>query len=97
MQSLWMGVPVVTLRGATAFARNSVGLLSEVGLKHLVARTPSEYAAAAAELAGNPVSLAEVRAGLRDRVAASCLTDARQFSENLESAYRSMWRKYCAA
>jgi protein O-GlcNAc transferase len=96
MQSLWMGVPVVTLRGATAFARNSVGLLSEVGLKHLVARTPSEYAAAAAELAENPVGLAEMRAGLRDRVAASCLTDARQFSKHLESAYRSMWRKYCA-
>lgn len=97
MQSLWMGVPVVTLRGATAFARNSVGLLSEVGLKRLVARTPSDYVTAAAECAGDLIQLAEMRAGLRDRVAASCLTDARQFSENLGSAYRSMWRQYCAA
>jgi protein O-GlcNAc transferase len=97
MQSLWMGVPVVTLRGATAFARNSVGLLSEVGLTQLVARTTSEYVTAAAEFAGNLTQLAQIRAGLRDRVAASCLTDARQFCENLESAYRSMWRKYSAA
>jgi protein O-GlcNAc transferase len=97
MQSLWMGVPVVTLRGATAFARNSVGLLSEAGLEQLVARSPSDYVAAAAELAGNLTQLSEMRAGLRERVAASCLTDARQFSENLESAYRSMWRKHCAA
>jgi protein O-GlcNAc transferase len=97
MQSLWMGVPVVTLRGATAFARNSVGLLSKVGLERLVARTPGDYVAAAAELAGNPPQLAEIRAGLRDRVAASGLTDARQFSRNLEAAYRSMWRQYVRA
>ena len=97
MQSLWMGVPVVTLKGATAFARNSVGLLSEVGLEQLVAITPSAYVTTAAECAGNLAQLAEMRAGLRDRVAASSLTDARRFCENLESAYRSMWRQYCAA
>ena len=97
MQSLWMGVPVVTLKGATAFARNSVGLLSEVGLKQLVAMTPSAYVIAAAECAGNLAQLAEMREGLRDRVAASSLTDEHRFCESLESAYRSMWRKYCAA
>jgi protein O-GlcNAc transferase len=97
MQSLWMGVPVVTLRGTTAFARNSVGLLSAVGLTQLVARTPDAYVVAGAELAGNLLQLAEIRARLRDRVAASGLTDARRFSGNLELAYRSMWRKYCAA
>src|SRR5207237_5872530 len=97
MQSLWMGVPVVTLKGATAFARNSVGLLSEVGLEQLVAIAPSGYVATAAECAENLALLAEMRAGLRDRVAVSSLTDARRFCENLESAYRSMWRNYCAA
>jgi protein O-GlcNAc transferase len=96
MQSLWMGVPVVTLKGATAFARNSVGLLSEVGLKQLVATTPGGYVTAAAECAGNATQLAEVRAGLRERVTASRLTNAREFCENLELAYRSMWRKHCA-
>jgi predicted O-linked N-acetylglucosamine transferase (SPINDLY family) len=59
MQSLWMGVPVVTLKGASAFARNSVGLLSEVGLKQLVAMTPSAYVIAAAECAGNLAQLAD--------------------------------------
>jgi len=97
MQSLWMGVPVVTLKGASAFARNSVGLLSEVGLKQLVAITPSGYVTTAAECAGNLARLVELRAGLRERVAASSLMDARRFCENLESAYRSMWRNYCAA
>jgi predicted O-linked N-acetylglucosamine transferase (SPINDLY family) len=96
MQSLWMGVPVLTLRGTTAFARNSVGLLSAVGLTRLVARTPDAYVAAGTELAGNLVQLAEIRVGLRERVAASGLTDARRFSANLELAYRSIWRKYCS-
>jgi predicted O-linked N-acetylglucosamine transferase (SPINDLY family) len=97
MQSLWMGVPVVTLKGASAFARNSVGLLSELQLKELVAITPSGYVTTAAECAGNLAQLVELRAGLRERVAASSLMDAPQFCESLESAYRSMWRKYCAA
>ena len=97
MQSLWMGVPVVTLKGASAFARNSVGLLSELQLKEFVAITPSAYVTTAAECAGNLARLVELRTGLRERVAASSLMDARRFCENLESAYRSMWRKYCAA
>lgn len=96
MQSLWMGVPVVTLRGATALARNSVGMLSEVGLKQLVAGSPSDYVNAASELAKDLVNLAQIRSGLRHRLTASSLTDAREFAAGLESAYRSMWRKYCA-
>lgn len=97
MQSLWMGVPVVTLRGATALARNSVGMLSEVGLPALIANSSSEYVAIACELAEDVTQLAQIRAGLRGRMTASCLTDAHEFAVSLESAYRSMWRKYCAA
>ena len=52
LDSLWMGVPVVTLAGQTAVGRAGVSTLSNVGLTELIAHTPEEYVRIAAELAG---------------------------------------------
>ena len=95
MHSLWMGVPVVTLRGPSALARNSVGPLTEVGLQHLIASTPSAYVDIAKELASNLTELKTIRMGLRDRMRASPLMDQHAFTKNMERAYRAMWRAYC--
>ena len=38
MDSLWMGVPVITLAGPTAVGRSGVSILSNVGLTELIAR-----------------------------------------------------------
>ena len=80
----------------TALARNSVGILSEVGLADLVADSTDDYIAIASTLSRDLGRLAQLRRELRDRMAASCLTDAAGFAADLESAYRSMWRHYCA-
>jgi predicted O-linked N-acetylglucosamine transferase (SPINDLY family) len=94
--SLWMGVPVVTLAGSTATSRGGVSLLHAVGLDELVARDQDAYLEIAASLAGDPGRLAGIRSGLRDRMRASPLMDANRFARNLESAYRGMWRTWCA-
>ena len=95
MHCLWMGVPVVTLAGKTAFARNSVGLLNRVGLSHLVAAELEGYVKTALDLATDLPNLANIRVGLRDRMLRSPLVDADRFTRNLESAYRAMWCNYC--
>ena len=41
--TLWMGVPVVSLAGRTAVGRAGLSILSNVGLPELVANTPEEY------------------------------------------------------
>jgi len=94
--ALWMGVPVVSLVGSTATSRGGASLLHAIGLDELVANTPDEYLEIAATLAGDPRRLAELRTGMRGRMAGSPLMDAERFTRNLEGAYRSMWRSWCA-
>jgi protein O-GlcNAc transferase len=94
--SLWMGVPVVTLAGRTAVGRSGVSLLSNLGLTELIAATPEQYLAIAAAQAADLPSLARLRSGLRPRMRASALMDGPAFTAGLEAAFREMWRRWCA-
>jgi len=96
LDSLWMGVPVITLVGATAFGRAGLSQLTNLGLTELVARTPEQYIQIAADLAKDLPRLTELRRTLRPRMQASPLMDAPRFARNVEAAYRQMWRNWCA-
>ena len=93
--ALWMGVPVVSLVGDTATSRGGASLLCAVDLAELVAVTPDQYLDIAASLARDPQRLATLRAGLRERVRSSALTNAGRFTRHLEKAYRTIWRSWC--
>jgi predicted O-linked N-acetylglucosamine transferase (SPINDLY family) len=93
--ALWMGVPVVSLAGQTAVGRGGLSILSNIGLPELVARDVDQYVRIAAELAGDPNRLAELRATMRDRMQKSPLMDAPRFARHVEAAYREMWRRWC--
>ncbi len=93
--ALWMGVPVLTLAGRTHAGRVGVSLLNQIGLPELAADSPARYIELAVELAGDRGRLARLRAGLRERVARSPLTDGHSFTCGLEEAYRAMWRRWC--
>ncbi len=95
--SLWMGVPVVTLAGETVASRGGASALATVGLGELVARSEDEYVAIAARLASDRAQLERLRSSLRARVASSPLSDAARFTRDLEAAYRTMWRRWCAS
>lgn len=94
--ALWMGVPVVTLVGETATSRGGASALHAVGLGELVATTEEGYLEIAAALARDPSRQALLRAGMRERLRRSPLTDAPRFTRHLEAAYRRMWRDWCA-
>jgi len=94
-EALWMGVPVVTLAGDCHAGRVGASLLAQVGMQDMVAHTSATYHAAAVTLASDPARLAALRAGMRDRISASPLTDTACFTRKLEQAYRSTWRHWC--
>lgn len=94
-ETLWMGVPVVTLYGDRHAGRLCASVLTAIGLPQLIAYTPDEYVRIATELANNPGELERLRAGLRDRMRNSPLCDGKGFTEILEQAYREMWSGWC--
>ena len=93
--ALWMGVPVVSLAGDAYISRQGVSLLSSVGLQDWIAATADEYREIAIGWANDLPGLQRLRAKLRQRVRNSPLTDGQRFTRNLETAYRSMWRRWC--
>ncbi len=94
-ETLWMGVPVITLAGRAHAGRVGVSLLTAVGLEELIAETPDDYVALATRLAGDLDRLSALRTDLRSRMAASPLCDQAGLALAVESAYRTMWRRWC--
>ena len=87
-----MGVPTLTLAGNTLLSRQGASLLACAGLEDWVVHDEAEYIAKAVALAGDIDRLAQLRAGLREKVLASPLFDAPRFAANLEKALLEMWR-----
>jgi predicted O-linked N-acetylglucosamine transferase (SPINDLY family) len=94
-ETLWMGVPMLTMRGARGSGRMSASILSAVGLDDFIAETADDFVAIAVRAASDPARLATLRAELRDRMRRSPLCDATHFTANFESALRDMWRRWC--
>lgn len=90
--ALWMGVPVVSLRGQTSVARGGESLLANLDLGELLARTRPEYVGIASRLAGDIDRVVQFRETLRDRMRSSILCDTRTFARNVYDEYRRMWK-----
>ena len=95
--SLWMGVPVVTLNGKTVAGRIGASALHAIGLDELIAKDTMEYVDIAVRMAQSPERLAALRSGMRQRIAASPMGDMQQYVAAVEVIYRDIWRRWCEA
>ena len=93
-EALYMGVPVVTLKGGTHGARFGASLLENAGLAELVAKSEREYAEIAKLLASSPETLQMLREKQRDMLLASPLMNFRQYVQEVEAAYEKVWRRW---
>jgi predicted O-linked N-acetylglucosamine transferase (SPINDLY family) len=96
-EALWMGVPVVSLKGDTMVSSLSASFLKPAGLGDLIASTPDDYLAIAEKLARDPARRTALRLGLRSRLLASPICDGRARARQLERVYRAVWRRWCRA
>jgi protein O-GlcNAc transferase len=95
LDSIWMGVPVVTRIGETVVGRAGYSQLCNLGMTELAGSSEDEFVRIARELAGDIPRLRELRKSLRGRMAGSPLMDAGMFARDMEAVYRRVWRWWC--
>ena len=95
LDALWMGVPVVSLKGARNLGRAGLSLLTNVGMKEFATEDVDAYVDLAVRTAQDTAGLARLRGELRARMQASPLLDAANFTRKLEAGFRDRWIEWC--
>ncbi|HDR8991201.1 TPA: tetratricopeptide repeat protein [Burkholderia vietnamiensis] len=95
-EALWMGVPVIGMRGSRFVTHICESLLHAAGMADWIAADEDAYLAKAIAFASDRDALAALRSTLRERTLASPLCDAARFARNLENAFHGMWARYVA-
>ena len=96
-EALYMGVPVISLRGRTHGARFGASILTNAGVRELVVENGLNYVRRAVQLAESPSLIEAYHMGLRDNMKRSPLMDIRGYMCELEAAYQRIWQEFCDA
>lgn len=92
-ESLYVGVPVVSMYGEHCVARSGLSILKSVGLRDLAAASPTEYVSTAVALGDDLGRLEAIRSGLRARFEQSPLRDERRFAAHFEELLSRAWQQ----
>jgi protein O-GlcNAc transferase len=95
-ESLYVGVPTISLYGRNCVSRSGLSILSALGLRELAASSCEQYVDIAIALAGDLQRLETLRAGLRDRFEQSPLRNEKEFAKHFEELLHSAWRSHLA-
>lgn len=95
LDSLWMGVPLIALKGDRLVGHIGESLLGAVGLEEFIAASKTEYVEKAVAMAKNMNRLAEIRRTLRPILTVAPLTNPTVFTRGLEVAFRGIWKEWC--
>lgn len=92
---LWMGVPTLTLAGASLAARLGAASMSAVGLDRFVAESAVHYVEIASRTAAQTAELQRIRASIRSRLEQDRHRVPEQVARVLERRLRQMWQRWC--
>jgi predicted O-linked N-acetylglucosamine transferase (SPINDLY family) len=94
LETLWMGIPIVTRVGEQFSARNSYTMMVNAGICEGIAWTDAEYLDWGIRLGTDHQLRQQVVWKLRQSRNTSPLWDGKSFAEAIENAYIQMWEKY---
>ena len=92
--SLWAGLPIVTLMGKSFASRVAGSLLNAINLEELITTTEKEYEKLIMELANNSYRLKEIRNKLHKNRFTKPLFDTKLYTKNIELAYTKIYEKH---
>lgn len=97
LETLWMGIPLVTKVGEQFAARNSYTMLMNVGVTEGIAWSDEEYVKWGVRLGKEPTLRQQIAWKLRQSRQTAPLWNAEQFTREMEKAYEQMWVRYAAS
>jgi predicted O-linked N-acetylglucosamine transferase (SPINDLY family) len=92
--SLWAGVPLVTLAGSTFPSRVAGSLLHAIQMPELIADDLQGYYELALALASRPAYLDQVKTKLKRNRLTTPLFDVQTYTSDLERLYEIMWKRH---
>ena len=97
--ALWMGVPVITLKGISPYSRISAMYLNRIGLSEFIAYSAQEYVDLAYRYSKSVEKLSGLRFSLRDNLLAHLFVEENEFDRGfvaeIENIYLNKWYKWC--
>jgi protein O-GlcNAc transferase len=93
VDALWMGVPVLTLKGDRFLSHLGESIATSAGQTDWIAEDHDDYVNKAVAFASNLPELAAVRKNLRDRVLRTPLFDTDLFAKDFGATLWSLWHE----
>jgi predicted O-linked N-acetylglucosamine transferase (SPINDLY family) len=94
LETLWMGIPLVTRVGEQFAARNSYTMMMNAGITEGIAWSDEEYVQWGIRLGKNPDLRKHISWKLWRSRQTSPLWNAEQFTREMEKAYEQMWANF---
>ena len=94
IESIWMGVPVLTLKGNNFVSRCGASINLNLGMPELIAESKNEYINKALLLSEDSNKLIEVRKSLRQTALGSPLFDTIKFGQQFYEMLQHVWSTY---
>lgn len=94
LETLWMGIPIVTKVGLQFAARNSYTMMVNAGIEEGIAWTDDEYVEWGVRLGKDAALRQQISWKLRQSRQNAPLWNGKQFAREMEKAYEQMWQRH---
>lgn len=95
-EALWMGCPVITLKGRTLTGRISAAIETALDMGEWVVGDADAYLKLASAWALRGAELDRIRQGMRARLLNSPIGNPQRYMQLVEAEYRRIWERWCA-
>ena len=93
-ESVWMGVPVITLKGSRYLFHFGESINSNLNMHNWIADNNNEYISKAIKFSSNIDLLSKIRTSLREKALQSSVFDASRFAEHFSKMLWEMWNSF---
>jgi predicted O-linked N-acetylglucosamine transferase (SPINDLY family) len=93
-ESLWSGVPLISLVGESFQSRVSSSLLQNLGMNELITTNVEDYKNLIISLVNNPAKLKDIKIKLINNSETSNVFDTKLYAINLEKAYKKIYERH---